>query len=323
MNNSTKGRSRPQSERSSQGRSKPGASAGSSSGSKNAPGGPAAGPAAREGGGTSGGNRAQDQGRQGAPKRLEKQARRPSPHRGKRQRHPERRSNGVEPQDGGQQGETSGVVGSVKQHPIAAAAIGTGVGLLVVQGARKALAAQSDAGREPGRGTTDDEEATSRGQAAAKLRNGARGPAAADDDDDDDDDEAGSRGGGDRSIREAASTGFERGRQAGMNAWHDHPLAVAAAAIAAGVTLALLLPSTRQEDEWLGSVSDRFAGRVKRAGRELVDQGRDKLGRAVSEGAGAVAEAAEEAGLTPQRLGRKLRRVATSVRDAVVDAVQS
>jgi hypothetical protein len=97
---------------------------------------------------------------------------------------------------------------------------------------------------------------------------------------------------------------------------------MAAVALGAGVTLGLVLPSTRQEDRLMGKVSDKMAGRVKDAGRDLYSQGKHLVSRAAREAASATAKEAEREGLTPDRIGKKVRRVASHVREAITQAVQ-
>ena len=128
--------------------------------------------------------------------------------------------------------------------------------------------------------------------------------------------------GGASSLGSAAHRGFDSGKDAAVRVWHQHPLVMSAAALGAGVTLGLLLPSTRQERRLMGSTSDKLAGRVKDAGQNLLAQGKNLVSRAAREAASATAEEAELEGLTPDRIGRKVRRVATHVRDAITQAVQ-
>jgi len=65
-----------------------------------------------------------------------------------------------------------------------------------------------------------------------------------------------------------------------------------------------------------GSLTRRF----RRAGRELVQQVKDVSGTVLSQATEAIAREVESEGLSPQRLGRKIKRVASHVRDALVDA---
>jgi ElaB/YqjD/DUF883 family membrane-anchored ribosome-binding protein len=76
------------------------------------------------------------------------------------------------------------------------------------------------------------------------------------------------------------------GRAAGW--MRDNPLALAAGAVAAGVLVGLLLPSTRVEDDELGEAADEVRSRAADTAREAMDRGRQ-----VAEDAG---EAARESG---------------------------
>jgi len=53
---------------------------------------------------------------------------------------------------------------------------------------------------------------------------------------------------GARALGRSAQTGFARGQSAAGRSWHDHPLAMCAAALGAGVAVALLLPASGVED---------------------------------------------------------------------------
>lgn len=247
-------------------------------------------------------------------------------------------------------GTGSRVVGSIKEHPLTAAAIGAGVGLLAAQGVRMAMAQsqRNQPGRQQNAGDEDapeaeasagendwadedspDSEASDEGQEREDGPSGHTLDAVRD--------RAASLGRAGRAgasrvrsalrsstsaLGHAAQEGYQRGREAAFRSWEERPLTMAAAALAAGATLALLLPRTRSEDHVMGKWSDRIAGRVKTAGQELFGQGKEVVTRAISEGATATAREAEREGLTPGRLGHKIKRVASSVRDAVANAVQ-
>ena len=66
-----------------------------------------------------------------------------------------------------------------------------------------------------------------------------------------------------------------------------------------------------------------LTGNVRRAGRELMQQFKGVAGTVVSEATDAIAREAEREGLTPQRLGRRLRRAASNVRAAVMEAIEN
>lgn len=53
--------------------------------------------------------------------------------------------------------------------------------------------------------------------------------------------------------------------------FHRHPLIVGAGALALGVAVGMMLPSTRQEDRWLGEASDRMKERTREAAGKVGD----------------------------------------------------
>jgi hypothetical protein len=55
----------------------------------------------------------------------------------------------------------------------------------------------------------------------------------------------------------------------------SHPLAIAAAAVAAGVVAGLVIPETRRESEWLGPERDRLFGEAKEVVSDAKDAARD------------------------------------------------
>jgi ElaB/YqjD/DUF883 family membrane-anchored ribosome-binding protein len=56
---------------------------------------------------------------------------------------------------------------------------------------------------------------------------------------------------------------FDRAESSALDFANENPLAVGAAALAVGVGVGLLLPSTRREDEFLGEARDRLIGEVR------------------------------------------------------------
>jgi hypothetical protein len=124
--------------------------------------------------------------------------------------------------------------------------------------------------------------------------------------------------GGTSNLSRAAGRGFDRGRDVGAGGWQSNPLVICAASLAAGAALGFLLPSTKQEDGLMGKASDRVAGRLKKVSSQVADQGRKALGNA----ADATAKEAAREGLTPSQLGKKVKRIAGHIRDAIADAVE-
>jgi hypothetical protein len=86
---------------------------------------------------------------------------------------------------------------------------------------------------------------------------------------------------------EEAGRQLHNARDQVSRAMDDHPLAVGVISLAAGAALALLLPSSRVEDRYLGTTRDRVLG-------EARDLGLEALARA-EEIAGAAADAATDA----------------------------
>ncbi|HTV17701.1 MAG TPA: DUF3618 domain-containing protein [Polyangiaceae bacterium] len=76
-------------------------------------------------------------------------------------------------------------------------------------------------------------------------------------------------------ARDAAGRELRHARDISRNSVESHPLAVAAAAAAAGVCVGLLLPETQREDELFGAQRERLVGDAKRALRETQDAARD------------------------------------------------
>lgn len=64
-------------------------------------------------------------------------------------------------------------------------------------------------------------------------------------------------------ARHVAARELREARRFSRQATEDHPLAVGAAALAAGICVGLMLPSTRHEREMLGPQRDRWMGEAK------------------------------------------------------------
>ena len=237
---------------------------------------------------------------------------------------------------GGDEQQKSGVAGrvgdTVKEHPITAAAVGAGVALLAAQGLRMALGAGSNSSR----GASDENEEDS---------SSAEGSAGEEEQDEDSDEEGeqeeGDEGGGmmgrlrggaarvgsafggsAQAIKRGASSGYERGRDAATQGWQNHPLLLCGLAVAVGAGVGLLLPTTRQEDRLMGEAADKVTGRIKSAGQEFFRQGKQIAGKVVGSAVDATSKEAEREGLTPDRLGKKVKRLVSHVRDAVSEAIE-
>lgn len=76
-------------------------------------------------------------------------------------------------------------------------------------------------------------------------------------------------------ARDAAGRELRHARDVSRDTLESHPLAVAAAAAAAGVCVGLLLPETQREDELFGAQRQRLLGDAKEAVREAKGAARE------------------------------------------------
>jgi len=112
--------------------------------------------------------------------------------------------------------------------------------------------------------------------------------------------------------------GYEAGRTRFVETSQTHPLSVGLGFLAAGVLVALALPPSRKEDEWVGQAADRVKGEAKAKGEELFNRG-----KTVATAAAETAKrTASEEGLTPQTLKGKIERVAFETRQAAQSSAQ-
>lgn len=230
------------------------------------------------------------------------------------------------------------VVGTVKKHPITTAAIGAGVAIAAVAGVRKAMSAraasqQDDVDETEGSEDEEEDEDSEDDDDSDASSEADSGDEDSDDDqsgnEDSEDDSSGrwstrlssALSGGASSVGRAARGSMTRGRETARETWENHALALAAGALVAGTAIGLLLPATQEESRLMGKWSDRFAGPAKEFGGQLLGQGKRIVGNVLSEGYNATQEEAEKVGLTPHRLGRKFKRIASHVRDAMAKAV--
>jgi len=119
-------------------------------------------------------------------------------------------------------------------------------------------------------------------------------------------------------VGEGARRGYEYSREGAAQAWHQHPLTTGLAILAAGVAVGMLLPGTRRENDMLGEQSDAVSQRVRKAGRTLVERGK----QVVSTAAEALKQEAEGEGLGTEEVARKVRRIADHVQEATVSAAR-
>ena len=142
--------------------------------------------------------------------------------------------------------------------------------------------------------------------------------------------------------------GYESTRQTFLRGLEDYPLAMGAAAFAAGVLAGICLPGTRREDRLMGGAADQVKESVKSTGEHLLERGKhvaaatasaaadeanrqglnpDELGQKVKDFAGrvtgAVKDAAHEEGLNPDSLGEKVRHVAERAKDTAAETANT
>jgi gas vesicle protein len=122
------------------------------------------------------------------------------------------------------------------------------------------------------------------------------------------------------SLEEEAARVKERARvrvrDAKIGFWQtldEKPLVVGAAAIAVGLVAGLLIPTTERENEVLGDKRDEMLRRAQEKGREVVTKGKHVAQVAVE----TLKTEVHQQGLTPADIAEKVRTVA---RDAVEKA---
>jgi len=121
---------------------------------------------------------------------------------------------------------------------------------------------------------------------------------------------------------EAAREGFQRGRELGAEGWDVYPLLIGGLALLGGAAVAMLLPPTAAEDKLMGKTADRVNRRIKDVVDGALGGGKGVFTKALDGAIETAAREAEREGLTPTRLGRKVKRLASQVRRAVADAIE-
>ena len=242
---------------------------------------------------------------------------------------------------GGIRGAGAKTVDTVKQHPLTTALIGAGVAAGISVLAWRALRGSTgqdrgEEGRE-GRAMTEhrSEAADDAGEQAEGAYEGEEGGDEGDDAEEGEDedepeasgageDEQGGRLGpvraGASRLGQGAQRGYELGKEKLGDFWEEHPLMVGAAILGMGVAAGMLVPATRAERKIFGRSSSNWTNKLRSAGRELLDQGKQMAGKVASEAGAALREEAEKEGLSPDKLARKVKRIAGRIKDAISDA---
>lgn len=112
-------------------------------------------------------------------------------------------------------------------------------------------------------------------------------------------------------LKESAAHGYEQGVDAFKRTADEHPLAVGVGFLALGVLAGILLPSTRKEDELMGTKRDELLHRTREAAEEAVERGK----RVAAAATDAVKNEAQQQGLTPEALKEKVTRVAEQAKE--------
>jgi hypothetical protein len=121
-------------------------------------------------------------------------------------------------------------------------------------------------------------------------------------------------------VGQGARRTVDYGRETVSDLAENHTLALGLGLLAVGVAAAMMLPSTRLEQSAVGQRASKLMDRMKTAGGDLLAQGKELASKAVEEGITAATEEADLVGLTPQKLARKVKRVAGRIQDAVTHA---
>lgn len=125
---------------------------------------------------------------------------------------------------------------------------------------------------------------------------------------------------GAHAVGEGVERGYEYTKETAGEVWENHPLLVTAGFLALGVAAGMLLPATIAEKKWIGETAGEFTGRVKSKGRELLDEGRKLAGRAAGEATDVLRKESNRAGLSPNKVAKKVKRIAHRVSNAVSEA---
>jgi hypothetical protein len=129
-------------------------------------------------------------------------------------------------------------------------------------------------------------------------------------------------GAADSVAESTPSTGDVRakGRQA-VGIAYENPLGVAVGAVAVGFLAAMLIPSTRVEDEKLGPVAEQVKDRAGETGQQVLEHGNQVAEDVAQTGREAVAQAVEETKATARRSGQEHgQEVAHGVKDQAQQA---
>lgn len=211
-------------------------------------------------------------------------------------------------------GAGSKVVDSVKQHPLAASAIGVGIAAGLTYMAVRAFRGPSE--QEDGQ---QDQDGSDEGDAQMSSQTAGEEDEGGDDEEGGEEEDEEDPGLISR-TRDALGSAGSRIGQGASSLWENHPLAVGAGILGAGIAAGMLLPSSDSEKRLFGRTSGKLTGRIRSAGQELFEQGKEIASKVMTETTETLREEADREGLTPDRLARKMKRIVNKVKDAVVTA---
>ena len=124
-------------------------------------------------------------------------------------------------------------------------------------------------------------------------------------------------------TEEVRSTGEQiRPRQQFWDIFEEHPLAIAAGFVAAGVLAGLALPVSRREEEMLGDSAERLVDKARDSGRRAVQQTTDALTEKVSNVARSAADAATERMHSDEPLLDKVKGMAQDAADTIKEQMR-
>lgn len=186
-------------------------------------------------------------------------------------------------------------VDTVKQHPVSAAMVGAGVVGLAVMAVVAASSGSGTGARGRRRGGEDEK---------GGLTDRAR-------------EWYGSIKENATHLGESIEEGYVYSKDTLGILWENHPLAVGTGILALGVAAGMLLPASRVEGSLLGGAVGQFTERLASAGKNWLEQGTQFAGRVAAETGNAIRSEAEQVGLTPAKITRKVKRIAGKVKKVI------
>ena len=112
-------------------------------------------------------------------------------------------------------------------------------------------------------------------------------------------------------MRHGAQDMGGKAREGFDHYFHQHPLTFGFGALAIGFAVGMLLPATRQEEQWMGDASER----VRERGRETMHKVGDVARSSFEEARDTARQEMEDRGLDANSLRESAREVAHDARD--------